>query len=1528
MSTKSVLFIDSRVSIYQSFIDSLTEPTEVFVLDSASDGLSQMATYLYGRTGIDAIHVISHGSVGTLYLGSTVLDGGNLGSYQSQLASIGSALTETGDILLYGCNVAQGDLGVQFIGNLAQATGADVAGSSAATGDEALGGDWVLERATGTVDVFTLKGLNLTGLLSANTAPAFPLIGKVTTDFNYSLSDEAQSVILQADGKILVAGGSGDGSSISDFVLARYNIDGSLDTSFSGDGKLTTSIGGFDFGKSVVIQRDGKILVAGGSDSSFALVRYYSDGSLDTTFSGDGKVTTAIGSYDSGSSVTLQADGKILVAGSCFIGNNTVGHYEVGLLRYLSDGSLDTTFSSDGKVSTAIGTGNSFGKSVAVQADGKILVAGYCRSAIGYDFSLIRYNADGSLDNNFSSDGKVTTTIGSGNNEAYGIVIQGDGKIVLAGRSSDTPGGFTDFSVVRYNTDGSLDTSFSGDGKVTAAIGTSIDDGYSLALQVDGKILVAGNSWSASDFHHEFAVARFNTDGSPDVSFSDDGKVTTPAAAGGEFATSIAAQANGQIVVAGRTGYYGKYDFSLVRYNSDGSLNVNFDSVGALNNTPQFIEGNAPISLDSTVSIFDAELSGTSYSGATIVLARLGGANSTDTFSAGGNLGAFSEGSPLTLSGVSIGTVTKNSVGSLAFRFNSSATQTRVNETLSSIRYANSSDTPSSSAVIEWLFNDGNTGAQGTGGSLTVHGTIQIALVGTNDKPTGGITITGTPTQGRTLSANTLTLADADGLGAISYQWMANGINISGATGSTLTLSQAQVGKGISVKTSYIDGYGTAESVTSNSIAINSNAPPTLSISTIPQATFEREFNDDYAHATNFVNSATGSLSGASDVDWFTVYLNASNAKTVTFDTSSMNFGMWNVYWYDPNMQAMSGRNIGASIDSATLTYDIVAPTTGTYYVRVQPSNPTFYNGGLYKIYFPAADAFTYTDTSANDSFSNKTGVLLGSDIDIGTTLTYGIAGGIDNGSQVSKTGIFGTLTVIKATGAYTFVPNNAAIQAIASNTSETYKVNVSDGAAITETNYTLTLVGANDAPTGTVVISGTLTPGKVLSASNSIGDRDGLGAISYQWMANGINISGANGSTMTLSQAQVGKAISVKTSYIDGHGTAESVTSSSTGVVVDPNQAPSVGHVVSLSFASKVDYAAGTNPWSIASSDVNGDGKVDLVFTNYNSSVASVMLNNGDGTFVPKADFTAGMWPRTVASADVNGDGFADVIVANATPTVSVLLSNGNGTFATKIEYATANGPQTVINADVNGDGKVDIVTSNVQSDTISVLLNNGNGTFATHSDYATGAWPMSLASADVNGDGKADIITTNTTAATISVLLNNGNGTFASKVDYAAGSNPIFASSTDVNGDGFADILVDNTGEGSISVLMNNGNGTFASRVDYVPGGYATFMGIADINGDGKPDLLVADRYSSTIAVMLNNGNGTFASTAKFGTGSSPYAFVSADVNGDGRPDLLSANYDGNSVSVLLNNGVSNSNTAFTEQTPVSLASTVSAD
>ncbi|MGI8604315.1 MAG: delta-60 repeat domain-containing protein [Verrucomicrobiales bacterium] len=314
--------------------------------------------------------------------------------------------------------------------------------------------------------------------------------GKVTTDFGIGSGDEGVSVALQSDGKIVVAGSSG-ASGNQDFALVRYTSAGALDTSVNGTGKVTTDFGfGADWGRSVAVQSDGKIVVAGSSDdasgtSDFALVRYTSTGALDTSFNGTGKVTTPIGSsYDWGQSVAVQSDGRIVVAG---YSRNASGNADFALVRYTSTGALDTSFNGTGKVTTDFG-GDDYGYSVALQSDGKIVVAGDSDASDLSDIALVRYTSAGALDTSFNGTGKVTTDFDFGADWGTSVAVQSDGKIVVAGESHPI-----DFALVRFTSTGALDTSFNGTGHVTTDIGSrSGDGGQSVSMQNNDKIVVAG----------------------------------------------------------------------------------------------------------------------------------------------------------------------------------------------------------------------------------------------------------------------------------------------------------------------------------------------------------------------------------------------------------------------------------------------------------------------------------------------------------------------------------------------------------------------------------------------------------------------------------------------------------------------------------------------------------------------------------------------------------------------------------------------------------------------------------------------------------------------------------------------------------------------------------------------------------------------------------------------------------------------------------------------------------------------------
>ncbi len=382
--------------------------------------------------------------------------------------------------------------------------------------------------------------------------------GKVTTAPGFG--NKAHAVAVQADGKIVVAGTAFTGTTY-DFAVVRYNANGSLDTTFDGDGIATTAVTAIADARAVAIQPDGKIVVAGsawnGSDDDFALVRYNPNGSLDTTFNGTGKVTTPVTSGDEALAVAIQPDGKIVAAGHAQAGPN----FDFAVVRYNADGSLDTTFDGDGKVTTPVLSLDDVAHAVAIQADGKIVAAGTAYSP-GSNFAVVRYNANGSLDSTFDGDGKAVTSVLGTDDSARSVALQPDGKIVVGGFSHN--GSNQDFAVVRFNANGSLDSTFDVDGKVTTPILGGNDVAVALALHLDGRIVAGGFSHNGSN--NDIAAVRYNPNGSLDTTFDGDGKVTTPVLGSDDEATSVAIQPDGRIVAAGFSDIADDDVFAVVRY--------------------------------------------------------------------------------------------------------------------------------------------------------------------------------------------------------------------------------------------------------------------------------------------------------------------------------------------------------------------------------------------------------------------------------------------------------------------------------------------------------------------------------------------------------------------------------------------------------------------------------------------------------------------------------------------------------------------------------------------------------------------------------------------------------------------------------------------------------------------------------------------------------------------------------------------------------------------------------------------------
>ncbi len=320
---------------------------------------------------------------------------------------------------------------------------------------------------------------------------------------------------------------------------------GDLDTTFGTGGMVTTDfsgIGSQDEAYALAIDSQGRIVVVGYSDAggakNFALARYLNDGSLDPTFGTNGKVTTDFGEYSFGAqALAIDSQDRIVVAGSSDFG--------FALARYNTDGNLDTTFGTNGKVITDF-SGSAYAQALALDSSGRIVVAGNNITNVSSNFALARYDTDGNLDATFGTNGKIITDFG-GDDYVRALAIDTSGRIVVAGSFYPTPGiASSDFALVRYKTDGSLDTTFGTNGKVTTDFSGHNDRGEALAIDGQGRIVVGGYSFYQNDrFYSDFAVARYNTDGNLDATFGTNGKVTTEYIDGAESAYSLAIDGRG-----------------------------------------------------------------------------------------------------------------------------------------------------------------------------------------------------------------------------------------------------------------------------------------------------------------------------------------------------------------------------------------------------------------------------------------------------------------------------------------------------------------------------------------------------------------------------------------------------------------------------------------------------------------------------------------------------------------------------------------------------------------------------------------------------------------------------------------------------------------------------------------------------------------------------------------------------------------------------------------------------------------------
>ena len=344
------------------------------------------------------------------------------------------------------------------------------------------------------------------------------------------LNQSLSKTVVQPDGKTVLVGRASNGIGYT-FSVARFNANGTPDSTFDGDGVAVTVLEAGsrnDNVNTVAVQPDGKIIAAGNSNNNFALVRYNVNGSLDASFDGDGIVNTPLPGSSVIYSIAVLSNGKILAGGASYPGP-TSGDFT--LARYNANGTPDLSFDGDGIVTTNIvNTSSDILYSLAIQPDGKIVAAGSSNS----DFALVRYNADGTPDNTFNGNGRVTIDFGL-NEIAYSVAMQADGRLVVAGVSNSLDASsIFHTAVARVLANGLPDNSFDLDGKLTTAVGNS-DQYYSVLVQQDAKIVASGTTYSNGS--SDFLVVRYNGDGSLDNSFDADGKLTIDMGSAEAYAT-------------------------------------------------------------------------------------------------------------------------------------------------------------------------------------------------------------------------------------------------------------------------------------------------------------------------------------------------------------------------------------------------------------------------------------------------------------------------------------------------------------------------------------------------------------------------------------------------------------------------------------------------------------------------------------------------------------------------------------------------------------------------------------------------------------------------------------------------------------------------------------------------------------------------------------------------------------------------------------------------------------------------------
>ncbi len=1311
-----IVFIENNLPDYQTLVNGVNPNAEVYLLDSTKDGLAQMAKILNGRSEIDAISIISHGAEASVGLGTLTLTSQNIHDHAVDLTAIGNALKPDADILLYGCNVAKGSDGAEFIAALAQATRADIAASTDLTGAANQGGDWVLESKTGFIEAsipFAIETLS-------NYAYVLPA-GMITFSGAFDGTSFGSDNIA-TDGEI----GSTD---IAGIVLQTFAIGGNNSTVLTTNGNLEYH-DAFNYVQNIVTWVDTFVNPIYGMDIKS------SDGS---NFKLQSVNFFDWGSWD-GHSWTIEAFDNGVSKGTATFHGNMTGVY----VPLASGGVLTSIFDNidEVRIHNANNMPSWFGLNdilidhpVVVNTVPTFVQAGagtlnINENAAATDIKSLLHISDTDASQTETWTQNVAPSHGT---LSFGSATASSGSadIITGGTITYTPtGGYagTDTFTIQVS-DGN-------GGTVNRVINVNVTP-----LTPSAPDLIAFKDTGSSSTDNITNAALLNFTGSSAAGDSSskvwvfidanangvyNGGVDPVASA---FLSNGSWTLNGLSTAAVADGTYNFYAFTTTSANTlasaySSALSITIDKTLPTYGTvtpPAMITTAGGASSTFTITYNDGKGSGidttsigatdVTVAGTTISNGTWSAGTATYTINAPGGSWDFTDNGTYTID--IAGSQVKDIAG------NSVATATTVGSFIVNIPVTNTN--PVSSA---------NTG-------LTVLEDAAITTI-----TTAKLQVTDTE---QAASALTYTVTTATTKGALTNNGTTLGV------GNTFT--QADINNGYLKFTPNFNANG-SDSFT---FSVSDSAGGTLSGQTF-NFTITPVVDVNIVTGIMPVEGAVGTftitLDSAPDADLVVNYtLDSASTATLTTDytvtagtnISAVTAGSFTIL----AGQTSATLNINALTDGVTDPNEtvILKLATGAGYQLVATSSSSFatkvdYGTGTSPASVSMSDFNSdgKLDLVVANISSNTVSVLLGTGtgtfaakVDYGTGASpYSVSVGDFNSDgkldlAVANAGS-NTVSVLLGTGTGTFA---AKVDYVTG--ANPYSVSTGDFNGDSQ----LDLAVANAGNDTVSVLLGTGTGAFAAKVDYGTGTSPAL-----------VSVGDLNGD---------GKLDLAVTNFNSGTVSVLLGTGTGTGT-----------------FAAKVDYGTGASPYSVSAGDFNGDGKLDLSVANVSSNTVSVLLGTGTGAFAAKVDYGTGTSPALVSVGDLNGDGKLDLAVTNFNSgTVSVLLGTGTGTFAAKVDYGTGASPISVSVGDFNGDGKLDLAVANASSNSVSVLLNNAvPSATLTITDVLPNIAPMLGGTFTIAGTVNDNVTTTPFSAVTVSDAENNN---VSIHITYNAANGPL---------------------------------------------------------------------------------------------------------------------------------------------------------